>query len=206
MYLRPAAAGFVAPMPALAAQANASLISYIRYITGQVDFKHPICLVTRFRYQLAPTFPSFHNLTQRSTDLAPTFSRCDARVVLRFEKDEVPRRIGGWFTWKVYRRALQPNFLSSSCPRSASKFVKKGDSGYILGWTRMRTNPTPVHRHNPSTRKSRNSLLPVSLSLACTRRLIHEPTPKLFAFERAFVTVLKVQQNPRSGKSTGYTV
>ena len=43
-------------------------------------------------FQLAPTFPSFDDLTERSADFTPRFASCDARVVFRFQFGALARR------------------------------------------------------------------------------------------------------------------
>ena len=61
-------------------------------VPGRWISNTPPAQLSRFRYQLAPTFPSFHDLTERSADLTPRFAGCDARVVFGFELGALPRR------------------------------------------------------------------------------------------------------------------
>ena len=56
------------------------------------SFRTPLVQSARFRYRLAPTLPTFHDLTERSADLSPRFAGCDAGIVFSFELGTLPRR------------------------------------------------------------------------------------------------------------------
>ena len=53
--------------------------------------------------QLAPTFPSLHDLTERSADLTPRLAGCDARVVFRFELGSLSLRdpLFSRYNWQI---------------------------------------------------------------------------------------------------------